>query len=174
MNALEIKLIGINLSSGKSYTGETIPANFFADQKDEIEIEDLIINGVSFHDAVCGYSAITALLEKLEDFKDSFEVVSAILNKKGLIENTAEVFDFYRDTIIEVLLNNDTLTSLEETVGDDWSNDQLDTILKHLPKHLHEVTTNYFDHDGYKRDLFINELGYAKAGKVEFVYKRRG
>ena len=171
---LNITLHAQNLTTGDSIIGKIIPESFFADLKDELDLHVLFINGVQIRIANSGYAEINKFIQTLKEYDNQpLNVVAAVINTHGLLSKLTDVFSFCDNKIIETLINSDKLFYLKDIVADQWSNDQLEAILENIPADQKEVVTNYFNHEQFKTDLFINELGYIKNDEVEIVYKKR-
>lgn len=174
MPNLEIKLNAMNIATNFIHFGTVISPTHFDDLKDELEIADLTINGVIFEIGNYGYTEISNFLKALDQYENQpLEVIATAINAAGLIQSLNDVFDFCDNRIVETLVKNDNLTSLRDSVGEQWSQDHLERILEETPKAHHETLTNYFNHEQYANDLFINELNYVKHKDVEIVYRRR-
>ena len=174
MSNLEIKLSAMNLAKGVILSDYPISCDYFDKLQDELINTGISVNGVHLQMDSRGYLEISEFLKKLAGYENQpLEVIAAVVNTPGLIKNLGDVFHFCDNKIIEVMVSNDTLTPLSDIVGDQWSQDQLKSILDELPERLHDALTHYFDHEKYKADLFLNELNYIKHNNVEIVYSKR-
>ncbi len=177
---ITVKLVGQNFTTGEHYCGRRISLDFFKNALEyghEIDVNSLEIDGYYFgSNAVSGYKEINQFLEKLNnnEYSVPLGVIQAILKETGLTD-LENVFEYAESHVLDHILNADELgmSDLREVYGQQRSNETLDAISENLPKYQQEQITQYWDHQQFIDDLFINECKFISCGKVQVVISNR-
>lgn len=173
-------MFGQNYTTGEPYFGRTISLDFFETalkNSQEIDVHCLEINGYQFgYSIMSGYKQIDEFLETLNDNEYDIDlgVIHAILKETGLtdIEN---VFSYAENHVLAHSLNADEfgMSDLREQYGQDRSNEALENICCNLSQAQKEQLHQYWDHQSFIDDLFINECKFITCGKVQVVISNR-
>lgn len=171
---LSVKIIGVNFS-GNGFPA-VINADYFRNLKDEIEIEEISVNGVSFH-GISGYSKIADLLDALEDDSSTQPLEILAIALKHKLAEPDQVIEFCDNHLIEYQVYDASANNLREVLAVNMATEKLESICQNLSKADAEFLHQNFDFNNYQQSLEINDWCYfcetVNGTPYEVVFSNR-